>query len=245
MSGKAFDYAKQLYQEKRELEEKVKTQPITSVSTNPDSFTSAPQFQQLVEGMTAANVLEQAWQDQAARLEAGEPAVEVIMDEQGNLQQGRQLEPNPQTKVAVQQQLANIAIAKQNLRQEADKFKQEYVQQVNQYKEFFSQVKSTLFKGYEGNPEVISRVKEAIPPAVRELPEVQFAILSYSALQDMTGKYQDLVTKVKALLEKRKQTTKSDKTQMPSGETKGNSSQPGLKSYFKKMDAMVNGEPTI
>lgn len=200
-SNQAYNYFKQLYAEAAEHKarvDKLESLPAGFHLMHESNATHTPQYQELQRNLQGIQDLEAAALAQLEKLESGEPARDIVQNEQGVYVLGKELDPAVgANKIRMHQIIMQTGQQRGKIEQAMTGFKALYGQEVQKYGQVFDSSFTNMFKDVELDPAKVQSELANVPEQFRDLPEARFAAKAAAAVKDFIAINLKLVDYIK------------------------------------------------
>lgn len=148
MSNAAFaallEYHKAREAKLREAETSVNGLKNATYYQHPEAYKLTPEYTKLSFQANQQSTIQQYWQQALATLEEGQPIRDLVMDKDGNLSLGQELQPSPALKASVMNALS-VAISERGKAQgQLEAFSRTYSDQYRQFDDTLGQIEQTV-----------------------------------------------------------------------------------------------------
>ena len=200
-SNQAYNYFKQLYAEAAEHKarvDKLESLPAGFHLMHESNATHTPQYQELQRNLQGIQDLEAAALAQLEKLESGEPARDIVQNEQGVYVLGKELDPAVgANKIRMHQIIMQTGQQRGKIEQAMTGFKALYGQEVQKYGQVFDSSFTNMFKDVELDHAKVQTELDKVPEQFRDLPEARFAAKAAAAVKDFIAINLKLVDYIK------------------------------------------------
>lgn len=195
MSNEAFDLVKEWWKEKQELAEK-HTQAQAKLEQfggafmpTAESYRFHPKYNEFVNAVTEADQVRNHWQQQAIALEQGADTIQdLFLDDNGKLQT-RPVpvteEDRPRLRVAINGQMQQAAVIRQEAIQKAQAFQTDFNNQVGKLNGYLNTFRQKYLPPNLIDKPIVDRVLQEFPEYLRTDPRHQLIAEMFALAANM------------------------------------------------------------